>query len=105
MRAARHRPDVIHVVPDGLAISALAAPFIETAGTGYSAAGSMANAITGGGGVSRSQSAQDAVYNLVGNFKASVIPMIELGALAYGSKWVGRKFGLNKIGSKKVKLL
>jgi len=100
----KHRARAFHVVPDIMEIGGVAFPFFNSAGTGYSAAGSLANAIMGTGGVSRSQAMSDAVDNFTGNLKDSVLPAGELIVGGLVVKWIGKKFGLNKIGTKEVKL-
>ena len=104
-RKYRHKERPIHLVPDVMEIGGIAFPFFNTGGTGYSAAGSLANAIMGTGGVSRSQAMADAVDNFTGNLKDSVIPAGELIIGGLVVKWLGKKFGLNKVGTKEVKIL
>ena len=101
----RSKKPVIHAIPDLLLAGAVAYPFFDSQNTGFSAAGSMGNVITGGGGVSRAMSVQDSVYNLTANLKTSAIPMAELFVLALAAKYAGKKFGLNNVGSKGVKVL
>lgn len=99
----RRRKDTVHVIPDAMAISAIAVPFLNSGGTGYSAAGSLEAMITGAGG-SRSAAAADFLYNLTGNLSHSAVPALELLAGAYVVKWAARKFSLNRVGTKRVKI-
>lgn len=94
-----------HVVPDLMEVGGIAYPFIDSSTTGYSALGSLSNAVMGTGGVSRSQAVADAFDNLKGNFQNSLLPAGELIIGGLVVKWLGKKTGLNKVGTKEVKIL
>lgn len=94
-----------HVVPDLMEVGGIAYPFIDSSTTGYSALGSLGNAVMGTGGVSRSQAISDAFDNLKGNFSNSLLPAGELIIGGLVVKWLGKKTGLNKVGTKEVKIL
>jgi hypothetical protein len=98
------RKDQIHLIPDLFGVAALSVPLVLPGENtnGASAADSVMSIVRGqntfGAGMS------EAVNNTIASVKTNVVPMVELGVLAFAFAWGGKKLGLNKIGTKRVKI-
>lgn len=101
IKTRRRNPvDVIHVVPDVLAVAAMAIPFVDSGKVGSAYDNSVQYFKTGqwGPGI------QNLISSTMTNLPETILPAVELGVVAIAASWFGRKLGLNKIGTKRVKL-
>ena len=92
----RRSKPVIHALPDlvgAAAIATLIVPSAENMWYNYTSTGSMGNMFTQG----------NLLYD-VDIMKGQVIPAVEVGIAALVIKWGGKKLGLNRIGTKGVKV-
>ena len=102
-KAHRHRPDTIHLIPDAMYASAAALPFITTApGTSQSAVeviGAVARGETPIG-----EGVQNFITATLGNVRQDIVPMAELAVVGYAIQYAAKKVGLNRVGTKRVKI-
>lgn len=100
-RRGRRKGENIHVIPDALGVMAVAEPFINGDNTnGDNALGYLLR--NGGGNIGAT------LDGTVWRVKQNIVPAAKdaaiLGVFALGASWLGKKLGLNKVGTKKVKL-
>lgn len=111
MRAAKkpgkhRRKDVVHLIPDLFLVGAAAEPFVGNSGSGVSTLDTLSPSWNPG--ESLSQRMSGAFDNLITNMKgpgSTLIPAAELAVVGLVAKWLGKSTGLNRIGTKKVKIL
>lgn len=94
--------DRVHLIPDLLYAGAAAEPFINGDNTGGDAA--LGYALRNGGG-DLSTTAEGTIWRVKQNIVPAAKDAAILAIIGYAFQWMGKKTGLNKIGTKKVKLL
>lgn len=99
----RHRRDKrdIHLIPDLLVAGGALYPALTT-GQGGPSIGSYVNAVMRH---EPTAPVSDYVANTIGNYQGDIFPVAELVIGGFVLKWVGKKTGLNKVGTKKIKVL
>ena len=95
--------NVIHVIPDIFYTSAVALPFI-TIGPGESQSAITVVSDVLHGSTPIGQGVNNFISAVSDNVIPDLIPMAELAAVGYGLRWLGKKVGLNRIGTKRVKI-
>lgn len=92
----KDRGNKIHVIPDVLFASAVGIPFVTVDGAGSTA---VSNFMAGPGNW------QYIPNDIIGGITENVKPIAELVVSAFVAKYLGKKLGLNRVGTKEVKLL
>lgn len=93
--AIRHKKSEIHLVPDAMAVLGLG-PIVA----GNASGSTPYQQYKGGAGIDGVMGALQA--NLTSGTQLKTVAAWEIGAIV--AKWIGKKVGLNKVGSGKVKL-
>jgi hypothetical protein len=100
-RRSHNAKPVIHLLPDLFEVGGVSAPLFENYGGGnWSPLDAVVSAFHGG-------SKQEVFDSVVGNF-TSISTLIPAAKLVVGGlilRYVGKKTGLGKLGTKRVKLL
>jgi hypothetical protein len=96
----KRRKDEIHLIPDVFYASAVAIPFVTT--TPESQTSAVDSLLMPGASISErlANFANAATQGTVQN----IVPIAELGIVGYIARVLGKKVGLNKVGTKEVKL-
>lgn len=101
-RSARHKPhDEVHLIPDLFLAGAAAIPFVNPTSNGNP--GFLADMLNTSIPIS-----DRVTFGLNALPEATVEnlkPIVVMGVLGLVAKWAGKKVGLNKVGSKKVKVM
>lgn len=98
-KSVRHKKkEVIHLVPDLLEVGVLYPAL--TSSPDPTIGDYVLGKLRGEG----TAPVGDYISNTVGNYKANIVPVIALGLGGLAVKWLGKKTGLSKIGTKRVKV-
>ena len=101
-KRGHRRVEKIHLVPDLFYAGAVAEPFINSDNTGNSNA--IGYLLSNGGG-DIGTTIEGTIWRVKQNLVPSIKDAAILGAVGYGFQWLGKVTRMNRVGSKKVKLL
>lgn len=98
----RRRPaKAVHVVPDAIALMAVAQPLINGQNTGGDTA--LHYLLTNGGG-DVGTTLEGTVWRVQQNIVPAAKSAVVLGAVALGVKFLSKKTGLNRVGTRELKI-
>ena len=101
MKIHRHRPDVIHLVPDLAIAQGVLGPAIESGPGGPVLGDYVMGKMTG----QSTAPLSDYIANVKDNYMSQIPSIVGWTVGGLLLKWVGKKTGLNRVGTKKVKVL
>ena len=101
MRTRRKAPGEVHLVPDLFLAGAAAIPFVNPTSSGNP--GFLADMLNTS--IPISDRITFEINALPDAALENLKPIAIMGILGLGAKWAGKKVGLNKVGSKKVKVM
>jgi len=100
-RVYHKRQEVYHALPDIFYAAAAAEPLVQPGGeSSQSVIGVLSDP-----SMSLSEKALNAPFALEQSVMANWKSIAVLGIGGYALQWIGKKTGLNKVGTKKVKIL
>lgn len=98
---SRAKKREIHLIPDIAILGGALFPAVTTGPAGPGFNGYVTSLMNH----EQPAPVSDYMSNAMGNYKTDALTVIELIAGGYILKWVGKKTGLNKVGTKKIKVL